>query len=186
MKNATLAALCALLAATLACSIFVGGPAYTPSAVADATQPTQSLADHLQQAIVKAGTTGVVSLDITEAQLTSFLAAKLAAQTHPVMTDPLVTLRNGQMTVYGKVTSGIFVANVSLSVQASVDSSGQPKFDVTQTDFGPVAAPQALNDALASLIQEAFTGWLGPVATGFRLDSITIGDGVMTVSGRIK
>ena len=90
------------------------------------------------------------------------------------------------MDVYGTAQTGIFRANVRLGLQASVDAEGQPQFDIQQVDFGPIAAPQALNEALAAFIKEAFTGWLGPVATGFRLETITIGDGVMTLTGRIK
>jgi len=36
------------------------------------------------------------------------------------------------------------------------------------------------------MIREAYMGSLGPVATGLRIENISIADGVMTVSGRIK
>jgi hypothetical protein len=39
---------------------------------------------------------------------------------------------------------------------------------------------------MTAVITEAFTGSLGPVATGFRLESIDIANGLMTVTGRIK
>jgi hypothetical protein len=35
-------------------------------------------------------------------------------------------------------------------------------------------------------LQEALTGQLGPAAIGFRLESIDISDGVLTVTGRTK
>ncbi len=185
MNKAALCALTALLAATLACSIFVGGPAIpTDSPAPTATAP--SLSDQIQQAVTAGATTGEISLQITEGQLTSFLAAKLAQETKPVITDPRVVLQSGQMIVYGKATSGPFTANVSMTLQASVDANGQPQIQVVSTDFGPLPAPQGFNDMIASSFQEAFTGTLGPVATGFRLDSISIGNGVMTVTGRFK
>jgi hypothetical protein len=186
MKKAILGALCALLAATMACSIFVGGPAYPEETIPTATGTPVTLQEQLQQALSSVTETGDISFQVTEGQMTSYLAAKTAQQTDPVITDPRVYLRSGEMKVYGKAHSGIFDANVGMTVQVSVDTEGKPHFDIVQTDFGPVAAPQALNDALSAFIQETFTGWLGPVAIGFRLESITIGDGVMTVTGRIK
>ena len=125
-------------------------------------------------------------MTLTEGQLTSYLASKVAEQTDPVITEPRVLLRSGQMNIYGKARSGIFTANVGLAMQASVDANGEAQFSVSRADFGPFAAPKGLNDAIAAFVQEAFTGWLGPVATGFRLESLTIDDGTMTITGRIK
>lgn len=185
MNKAALYALTALLAATLACSIFVGGPAF-PTELPAPTETPVSLQDQIQQAMTQGAQTGQISLQLTEGQLTSFLAEKLAQQSKPVITEPRVYLRAGQMIVYGKATSGIFTANVRMTLQVGVDSNGQPQISVVNTDFGPIAAPQGFNEAVAASFREAFTGYLGPIATGFRLESIAIGDGVMTVTGRFK
>jgi hypothetical protein len=186
MKMSNVSAIAALVTATLACSVFVGGPPFpdTPSPVS--TGSAQSLQDQIDQSVTAGGESGVVSVQITQDQLTSYLAAKLAKQTDPALTDPLVLVRNGQIEIYGRAHSGVFTANVSMYVQARVDGDGQPRLLITKTDFGPLAAPQDLNDALASFVSEAFTGWLGPVATGFRLESIDIGEGILTATGRIR
>ncbi len=185
MNKAALCALAALVAATLACSIFVGGPAI-PTQSPEATATFPSLPSQVEQAVTAGATTGEISLQITQDQLTSFLADKLAQDAHPLITNPRVVLQSGQMIVYGTATSGMFTANVSMTLAASVDANGQPQIQVVSTDFGPIPAPQGLNDMIAASFREAFTGYLGPVATGFRLDSINIGNGVMTVSGRFK
>jgi hypothetical protein len=39
---------------------------------------------------------------------------------------------------------------------------------------------------LTAIIKEAYTGALGPVATGFRLETIVIANGTMTLTGRTK
>jgi hypothetical protein len=36
------------------------------------------------------------------------------------------------------------------------------------------------------MVQEAYTGTVGPVATGLRVESITIAEGIMIVVGRIR
>ncbi len=175
-----------LALATLACSIFVGGPAYPSAIIPASTEAVQNLHDQIQQSMTQAASTGTISLNITEEQMTSYLTFLLQSQANPLVMEPQVLLRNGQMQVLGKVQQGLLVANVSLTMNVGLDDQGQPKIQITQTDFGPLPAPQGINDAASALIAEAFTGSLGPVATGFRLQSITIADGVMTVSGRIK
>lgn len=186
MKKAILGALCAFLSATLACSIFVGGPSYPPETGSAPTETGLSLEETIRQAVASASESGVVSFELTQGQLTSYLVAASAKQNPPALVDPRVYLQDGHMIVYGRVRSGIFTANVSITMQATVDASGQPQIEIEKTDFGPFAAPQGLNEAVTAFVREAFTGWLGPVATGFRLEHITIGNGVMTVTGRIK
>ncbi len=186
MKKAILGALCALVAATLACSIFVGGPNYPEDTGPVPTETGLTLEQEIQKALAAGAQTGVVTFNLTAAQLTSYLVTASAGHTDPTIENPRVYLQDGHMLVYARVTSGIFTANVSLTMQASVDANGQPQITIEKTDFGPFAAPQGLNDTATAFVREAFTGWLGPVATGFRLENITIGNGVMTVTGRIK
>jgi hypothetical protein len=186
MKNKPFIALMTLSLAALACSIFVGGPDYPSTLVPVSTEAVQSLQDQAQTAVADGAQSGTVTLQITEAQLTSYLAFKLESQANPLISDPQVLLRDGQMKVIGKLQQGMLTANVSLTMTVSVDENGQPKLQITQADFGPLPAPQGLNEAVSALVSEAFTGSLGPVATGFRLENITIADGVMTVSGRVK
>jgi uncharacterized protein YpmS len=186
MKKRFLIALTALAIATLACSIFIGGPDFPNAPIPVSTEAVQSLKDQMQQAALNGAQTGTVTLQITESQLTSYLAFKLESQSDPLITEPQVYLRDGQMTVYGKAQSGMFSANISVAMKVDIDENGQPKVEITQTDFGPLPAPQGLNTAISALVGEAFTGSLGPVATGFRLENVAISDGTMTVTGRIK
>lgn len=181
-----LIALSTLALATLACSIFIGGPAYPDTPIPVSTEAVQSLQDQVKQAIADGAQTGTVTLQITESQLTSYLAFKFDSQANPLITDPQVQLRNGQMKIFGKVQQGMFNANISITMSVSIDDQGKPKIEITQADLGPLPAPQGLNDAVSAMVGEAFTGSLGPVATGFRLESITIADGAMTVVGRTK
>jgi hypothetical protein len=112
---------------------------------------------------------------------------KMQQQSNPPFTDPQVLLRNGQMQMYGKVKQGMFDANILITMNVGIDElTGQPKIEITSADFGPLPAPEGINAAMNAIINEAFTGSLGPVAVGFRLESIAIADGLMTLTGRIK
>lgn len=185
-KNRILLFFSVLLISMLACSVFVGGPDFPEQHIPVSPEAVQSLQEQIKQAVEAGAQSGVVSLQITEEQLTSYIALKLATQNEPAITDPQVYLRNGQMQVFGKVDRGLWNANVMVALDVTVDEQGQPKIDIAAADFGPIPAPEALKQSVAGLITEAYTGSLGPVATGFRLESINIANGVMMVTGRIK
>jgi len=176
----------ALAFVTLACSVFVGGPNYPATPIPVSTTAVQNLHNQVNQAAATGAATGTVTLTITEEQLTSYLAVYLQSQPNLPITDPQVQLQNGQMKLLGKVQQGMFSANISMTLAVGVDQNGQPKITITQEDFGPLPAPQGLNDAVSTFVAQALTGSLGPAATGFRLESISIADGVMTVTGRVK
>jgi hypothetical protein len=176
-----------LLLASLACTIFVGGPDYPAQSVPFSPDEVQTMHSQIEQAFTAGAESGVVTLQITESQLTSYIALKMQDQAKPPFTDPQVLLRNGQMKIYGKVNRGVFAANISITLNVTVDpATAQPKIEIAEADFGPFPAPEGLNTAISAVVDEAFTGSVGPVATGFRLESITIADGTMTMTGRIK
>ena len=181
-----LIALITIVLSTLACSVFVGGPNYPATPIPVSTQAVQSLKNQVQQSFATGTATGTVTLHITEEQLTSYLAVYLQSHPNLPIKDPQVQLQNGQMKLLGKVQQGMFSANVSMTLTVGVDQNGQPKITITQEDFGPLPAPQGLNDAMSAFVAQALTGSLGPAATGFRLESISIADTVMTVTGRVK
>jgi hypothetical protein len=177
---------CIVILAILACSINVGGPAYPTPAIPVSTAAIGDLNQAVQTALASGLGSGEVTLVITEPELTSYLAYQLSTQTQPLITSPQVYLRNGQIQVYGTAHQGYFVATAAIVLNAGVDPQGQLLVDVASADFGPFPIPAGLKEAATAAIQEAYTGWLGPVATGFRLESITVADGNMTVTGRIK
>lgn len=171
---------------SMACTIFVGGPDFPTPPVPVSTEAAESIKDQFRQAVEAGITTGTVTMQLNESQLSSYLAIKLSEQSRPFMTEPQVLLRDGQMQVYGKVQRGILLANVSMIVNVGVDEAGQPEIEVASADFGPLPAPDGLNAAISAVVAEAYTGSLGPIATGFRMESITISNGLMTLSGRVK
>jgi len=181
-----LIALLSLALASLACTINAGGPAYPETRVPVSTESASSLEEQVRAAQTAAAQSGALVVSVSESQLTSLVAAKLAEDPQPTITDPQVYLRDGQIQIYGKATQGPIQVNVRIVIAISVDANGQPVITVVSTDFGPLPAPEGLNKTISAMVQEAFTGALGPAAIGFRLESVTIADGVMTLSGRIK
>lgn len=186
MKKSILLSVFVLALASLACTFFIGGPEFPATAIPVSTEDAASLKQQLEAAATNAAQSGVLNVTITESQLTSLLTTKFAEQSDPLLTDPQVYLRDGQMQIYGKAVQGQLQANVRIVVAISIDADGLPVIDVMSVNFGPLPAPEGMNNAVGTLAQEAFTGALGPAAIGFRLETVTIADGVMTVVGRTK
>ena len=182
-----------LLFTTLACTIFVGGPDYSDLApIPVSLEAAESLKEEMRRAFEAGAQTGVVTLNITEPQITSVLALRLQsdpslqAEQKPIITDPQVYLRDGQMKIYGKSQQGMFAANIGIIVNMGVDELGKPKIEIVSADFGPFPAPEGIKEALTAMIDEAYTGSIGPAATGLRIETITIANGIMTITGRIR
>ena len=186
--------LLSLVLTSLACVVFVGGPDYSNlPPIPVSAEAAESIKAEIQRAVEAAADTGVITVNLTEPQITSYLAARLQtdpslqqSDKKPLITDPQVYLRDGQMQIYGKTQQGIFTANIGILVNMGVDANGQPQIDVASADFGPFPAPEGLKEAITAMVKEAYTGSLGPVATGLRIESISIANGVMTVTGRIR
>ena len=180
-------ALGALALASIACVVNLGGPALPDEripVIPDAATPIQ---EALGIAVEEARRRdGAVALSVNEVQLTSLLASRLATQSEPFIHDPQVFLRDGQVRVYGKAQRGYFAATVGVVLSAGVDADGRPRLSVVSADFGPLPAPEGLEGMFTDLFNEAYTGALGPVATGFRLESLTIEEGTLTLSGRVR
>jgi hypothetical protein len=183
-----------ILLTSLACTIFVGGPDYSDlPTIPVSAEAAQSLKDEIKKAFEAGAATGDVTLNINEPQITSYLATRLQndptfQQTEtkePLITDPQIYLRDGQMKIYGKTQQGMFAANIGIIINVGVDEAGQPKIEIASADFGPFPAPEGLKEALTVMIREAFTGAVGPAATGLRIQMIIIADGIMTITGRI-
>jgi hypothetical protein len=176
-----------LLLTSLACSVFVGGPEYPAQPVAASPDEALSMQTQIEQALLAGAESGIITLQISESQLTSYIAQKMQEQENPPFTEPQILLRNGQMLLYGKINQGMFGANMLITMNVTIDpTSGMPKIEIASADFGPIPAPEGVNTAISAIIDEAFTGSMGPVAIGFRLETITIADGLMTLTGRIK
>jgi hypothetical protein len=183
-----------LVLTSLACTVFVGGPDYSSlPPIPVSAEAAESIQAEIRRAIEAAAQTGVITVNLTEPQITSYLASRLQTDpslqqndNQPLITEPQVYLRDGQMQIYGKTQQGMFRANIGVIVSMGVDPNGQPQIDVVSADFGPFPAPEGLKDAITAMVREAYTGSLGPVATGLRIETISIANGIMTVTGRIR
>ncbi len=186
LNKRSLLALAVLLLAALACQINIGGPETPEARIPVSTEAVESLTDLWDSAREQALDDGQLTLVVNEAQLTSLLAFRLQEMEEPLFDDPQVYLRDGQIEIFGTAHRGRLTANTRVVLQVEVDENGTPRLELTSADFGPWPVPEELLTGLSAMLDEAFTGRLGPAATGLRVESITIGGGLMAITGKIK
>ena len=175
-----------LLLAALACEVNVGGPEHPYPPVPVSTDAVGTLKETWTQAFEDLDGDGSITITLTESQLTSLVAAQLDTQEDPLFTDPQVYLRDGEILIFGIAHRGALTARTRMVLSVQIDENGGPQFALSAADFGPWPVPDGLLDGVSGLIDEAFTGQFGPVATGLRIEGILIQDGYMAITGRIK
>lgn len=175
-----------VLLTTLGCIIFLGGPAYPTQTPPVSSASVQTLQVQVQTATAQASQSGRFTLQMTQEQLTSLLNVQLQKRQEVPLKEPLVLLHPDVMEIYGKVQQGNFLMNLKVVVTVTVSAEGKPQFQIKEAYLGALPLPQSLRESIASALNEAYLGAIGPAATGFRLESIVIGEGMMTISGRIR
>jgi hypothetical protein len=175
-----------LILAELACTMNIGGPAYSNRTIPVSTEAVGDLSSAIETELANGAESGQFTLKFTEIQLTSYLSYTLHAQSQPIITNPQVFLQDGKLQIYGTATQGYLQATLSMAFSVGVDEQGQLKIQLISADFGPLPVPNGLIEIATAAIQEAFTGAIGPAATGFRLLSVTIADGTMNIVGETK
>jgi uncharacterized protein YpmS len=178
----------ALSLAGLACGsgLGVGAPTAPASAIPVSTEAAGELEDLWTNAIKNAGPNGEVTVVMTEEQLTSYVAVKLAEEPDVPITDVQIFLRDGQMTLTGNAKVGALTAPATMAIDVTVDEDGKLAVEITDADFGPVPVPSSMLDSLNDSLQESLTNELTIDSTQVTIQSIAIADGKMSFSGIVK
>jgi len=174
-----------MLAASTACRLNLGGPELPTAPEISGAAATQ-VSTRWRDALGEAVTTGQVTVILTEEELTSALAARLASDDDALFTSPAVMLRDGVIQVFGVVESGLFEASVRFVVTPFIDGEGRLGFELSSADFGPLPAPEAIRETITGMLSEALAGPMGSRATGFRVTSVAVADGALAIVAEMR
>jgi hypothetical protein len=130
--------------------------------------------------------TGQVTILFDERQFTGFLQTRMQANDTPLLINPQIYLRDGQILVHGIFERGILKATALLRIEPMVGSEGELSLRLEEATVGPVPAPDLLKESVSALLTEALTGSVGSLATGIRITSIAISDGEMAIVGELR
>jgi len=166
-----------------ACQIFPGWPKPPDEKIPVSETEAQTVLD-TWESVFSSDQTGLVSITLTEAQLTSAIDHYLSKQETPLMTEPQVFLRDAKIDLYGKINQGLLSANVRITLSATIDENGKPELNIVDADFGPLPMPESLLNVASKLVDESVTGVIGPMITKFRAETIEANNGLLIISGR--
>jgi len=175
-----------LAAAQLACQLDLGGPEPLGAPIGVIEGSAEELSDSWKQAIDSAADSGEIIVVINETQLTSLIAKRLNESENPVLISPQVFLRDQAIHIYGFTEQGVIRASILITVAPVIDAEGMITFELSGAEVGPIPAPEGVKDAISALLTEGFTGPIGTLATGIRVTSLEIDNGVMTIVGEIR
>jgi hypothetical protein len=175
----------ALLFASLACAVTVAGPTPPASPIPVSTEAAGQLAEVWKQALTHAEN-GQVNVVITEEQLTSFLAIKLAEQENPPLTNPQVFLRDNKIRIYGDAKAQDVTTTAVIVLSVVVTPEGTLALSVDSAALGPVSLPASALDQLTTVLNTALTGQGGELTTGFKITSAVIVDGQLAIVGALN
>ena len=164
----------------------IGGPEYPDESIPVSPVYVENMQAQFKAAFEAGAQGDDIILTITESQITSYLTYKFENKATPLFTNPQVYLRDDKMTIYGKATQGYFIATIKIVIAVGIDEQGQPDMRIESADFGPLPVPETLASGLSAILEEAYTGAVGPVATGFRIEKIGIRDGFLVMLGKVK
>ena len=153
---------------------------------------SQEAADRLVQKLEEAATgkgDDAFSLEATDAELTSYIALRMADAIDGLEDVPLEDLQvqftGGQMLFSGKLrTVCPFSLNLKVAASAQVDD-GQLDLRVEKAQAGAIPIPKGLLKNLSRIINETIAEAPERLERAVEITDVEIGEGTIFVSGRV-
>lgn len=130
--------------------------------------------------------TGTISITIDEKQLNTLVANELNKQGEPQLVNPKIRLQNGQILVSGEVNQSGLKASFSGILTVDVTPDGRLHYNIVSATLGPLPLPQAMRDQLATQLNDAMATPQTKDGQQIFVESVNVGNGVMTIKGHIR
>ena len=171
--------------AGLGCDAGLGGPTPPASPIPVSTEAAGELEALWEQALENAED-GVVHVTMTEEQVTSYVALKLAEEPDSPFENVQIFLRDGKITMQAQAQAGSLSVPAQVVLGVTTDAEGQLVIALEEADFGPMPVPQSLLEDVSDGLNDLIAGQLGTDVNGVTITSIAIADGQMAVSGTVN
>jgi uncharacterized protein YpmS len=176
----------ALLIVMMACNLPQRKIADIPTPIPVTTASAQEMEDILGDAVKGFEETGTIDIEISESQLTSYIAVQLESQPDPVFQNPQIGLRDGEIQLSGDVTQGNLALPMKARIAVSATSSGNLEYEITSASLGPLPLPQSIIDQLSTQIDQVIETNFSSQLAGINISEVVIANGVMTIKGQAR
>ena len=173
-----------LVLSSVACGLPTRDLPPTPTAIPVDPAQAQALEDQLATAAAELEAGNLVTLTFTDSQLTSYFAKQLGQQSEFSFADPQVRLTGGNIEVSGKITIEKLSAQAKLVFSTYV-AEGRLRMELLDAKLGALPVP----DRFLNQINDTMNANMDDMTSvdGRKLDiqSVTVGEGVMTIVGQM-
>ncbi len=180
----------ALLAAIIACTL-PGNPQPPLPSYVPSTQAAATFEQTIIDSIAQAAPDGTFSTTVTQEQFSSWLQIKAPAyaaiqkQSWPFK-DGQAAFKNAKVTIYATLMqAGAPESPVQLVLIPGIATDGEFKITVDSAQMGIFGVPGALLSHITDIIQTSLNGQLGQYKGRYTLTAITVGNGTISVNGKV-
>lgn len=156
----------------------------TPEPIA--TEDLTPVETQVGAAIRTAVSGGRVTLELTEAQLTSAANQELQNQGESQVSDIQIRLDDGVMEVSGQVEQNGLNLPLTISVKIDVDAAGKPHTEIVSGQLGPFSLPQNMLEQITAQFDTMIQSQLNANASSLFIESISIDNGLITIVAQIN
>jgi hypothetical protein len=128
---------------------------------------------------------GNLSVTLNESDLNHLLQLRyLVMSADPELRDATVRFEAGLIHLSGNVPLPLPVG-VTLSLRPVV-ADGKFELEIADASLGPLEAPEVVLSFASNLVSSALSDAIRRLPEGFQLQSVIIGEGLLTISGRVS
>ncbi len=174
-----------LLLISLACNL-PGRTAVEPTplpTIPVSNEAVESLQETIESAKEAFNNDQTVEITLTEAQLTSAAALEVEADPDMPLSDPQIYLRDGQVTLVASLTQNKISVPLEINLELSTDGQGNPVYKIVKGQIGPLPIPENIMNRLTSRLDQIIASKSTVDNSQIFIESITIGDGTLTLRG---
>lgn len=177
-----------LVLSSLSCNLLnrVSNAPSEPTPIPVSIESANSLRKEITSAAESLSAGERVTIVIDEAEITSLIAMELAKQSEPILYEPQVYLRDGEMQLNGKVLQSGFMVPAQMNLTMSTDVHGKPEINILSANVGPLDLPDSMLVELEGQIDTVFIRNIQSSINDVYVESIIIADGLMTIIGQTR
>lgn len=177
-----------LILSSLSCNLFnrISNASPEPTPIRITNESANNLRKDLTTAAEGLVAGERVTLVIDEAEITSLVAVELAKQSDPILYEPQIYLRDGEVQITGKVLQSGFLVPAQMNLILTTDINDQPQINIQSAKIGPLELPDSMLGDLEGQIDSVFIRNIRPRIKDIYVESILIADGLMTIIGQTR
>jgi hypothetical protein len=172
------------LVVALSCS-FPGGakPTEEPTAAVPTQSPEEALTAIAGQLT---GNKDAFTFTITEDQINTLLNQRLQSLQDKTISEAKVDLQPGRIVITGKISQQQISLDMNATLEPYVDENGLPKVKLITADLGPIPVPPDLGDTISEIFMPIIETAIAESGQNIKLQSISVSDTSMVISGQIQ